>query len=204
MSSEITTAPENSTTTANAQDNSLQNHFLISMPQLQDANFHRAVVLICKHDDSGAVGIVVNRTRGHSLSDIFQHLQIAPSSSRYNAEPVLDGGPVSRELGLVIHNDVDTNWESSFEIGDKLKLTSSKDIISSMASGIGPENMIMSLGYAGWGPGQLENEIQTNSWLTTAVDQPILFSTDHASKWSSAAALLGIDINLLSTTAGHA
>lgn len=186
------------------QSQPLQNHFLISMPHLLEDSFHRSVVLICKHDESGSLGIVINRLSNHILDDIFNQLSLQPTSDRFRNTGVYEGGPVSPEVGLILHNDTETNWESSMAVSEQLILTNSIDILASMAQGTGPENMIMSLGYAGWGPGQLEHEISSNAWLTTPADHNILFSKNNETKWPSSAALLGIDIGLLSSQAGHA
>jgi putative transcriptional regulator len=184
--------------------NSLQDNFLISMPQLNDPSFTETVVLICKHDESGALGIVINRFTEHNLKDIFMQLDIETSSTRYQGFSVLEGGPVYPELGLVIHTGSRELWESSLPVSDDLVLTSSRDILESMARGIGPERALMSLGYAGWGAGQLEMEIQANAWLTAPVDKDILFSMDITEKWQSSARLLGVDIHQISQDAGHA
>ena len=185
-------------------DQSLENQFLVSMPQMQDPNFNRTVILVCKHDHNGAVGIVINRLTEHLISDIFDQLEITVSSEFHSQKPVLCGGPVYPELGLVVHNSKSDKWESSIEIGKQLKLTSSRDILIDMARGEGPERAIMSLGYAGWGSGQLENEIQQNAWFTTTADHEILFDENVENKWRQAAALLGIDTNQFSHQVGHA
>ena len=174
------------------------------MPQLNDPSFSQTVVLICKHDESGAVGVVINRFTEHRLKDIFAQLDIKSSSPQYQDFTVLEGGPVYPELGLVIHTGSSDKWESSLPVSDNLVLTSSRDILESMAHGSGPERALMSLGYAGWGPGQLEKEIQANAWLTTTVDHEILFSSEIAEKWQSAAHLLGVNIQWISQDVGHA
>ena len=184
--------------------NSLQNNFLISMPQLDDPSFNQTVVLICKHDESGAMGIVINRNTEHTLKDIFVQLDIESTSPLYCKLPVLEGGPVYPELGLIVHTASNDIWESSLPISEDLVLTSSRDILESMARGIGPEKTLMSLGYAGWGPGQLETEIQANAWLTTPVNTHILFSGPVAEKWQSSARLIGVDIHQISQDVGHA
>ncbi len=195
---------------------SLENQFLVSMPQLHDPNFKQAVILVCKHDQHGAVGIIINRLTGHLMGDIFEQLEIDVASNHYANKPVVDGGPVYPELGLVVHNTTlaaptDSSiqpsvqsWESSMYIGDNLQLTSSKDILSDMARGRGPEKVLMSLGYAGWTSGQLENEIQENAWFTTPADHDILFATEVNNKWQQSAQLLGIDVNKFSHQVGHA
>ena len=191
---------------ASMNNTSLTNQLLVSMPQLADPNFHQTVSLICQHDDNGAIGVVINRLTGHRLADIFNQLSLPISNLDHTDQPVFEGGPVYPELGLVIHDSegIESDWESSLEIGGGLWLTSSRDILSAIASGHGPGNAIMSLGYAGWGPGQLEFEIQQNSWFNTPADHSIIFNTRIDQKWHQAAQLLGIDYSRLSTEVGHA
>ncbi len=185
---------------------SLKNQLLVSMPQLTSPSFHQTVSLICQHDADGAIGVVINRLTKYRLGDVFGELSLPVSSLDHTEQPVFEGGPVSPELGMVIHADPKTShrWEYSMEIGDGLWLTSSRDILGAIASGHGPNNAIMFLGYAGWGPGQLEMEIQQNSWFHTPVDHSIIFNTEIDQKWHQAAKLLGIDYAQLSTEVGHA
>lgn len=187
---------------------SLESQFLVSMPQLNDPHFKQTVILMCKHDHKGAVGIIINRLTDHLIGDIFKHLKIDISSTHYSNKPVLDGGPIYPDLGLVVHNrkfkSQTETWESSMDIGEQLRLTSSKDILSDMARGAGPEKAFMSLGYAGWAPGQLEKELQQNDWFTTPADQEILFAGEVDNKWQLSAKLLGIDTNKFSHQVGHA
>jgi len=183
---------------------SLSNQLLVSMPQMFDSNFHRTVILMCQHNKQGAMGIVVNRLADQQLSDIFNQLSLPIASLAHINSPVYLGGPVHQEVGIVVHNGNDASWESSLCIGDQLCLTTSKDILSSMAQGQGPERAILSLGYAGWGPGQLENEIKNNFWFSTPADMDIIFCKEVEHKWNQAASLLGIDTTKLSTHVGHA
>ena len=203
---------------------SLKNHLLVSMPQLTNPIFHQTVSLICQHDANGAIGVIINRLTGHRLGDIFAQLSLPVSSLDHTDQPVFEGGPVSPELGLVIHADKQEHaeehaqedaqeqanqksparWESSLEIGGGLWLTSSRDILGAIAGGRGPANAIMILGYAGWGPGQLEFEIRQNSWFHAPADHSIIFNTEIDHKWRHAAKLLGIDHTQLSTEVGHA
>ncbi len=184
--------------------NYFENQFLVSTPQLDDPNFRQTVILICKHDDEGAMGIVVNRLSGHSAKDIFEQLEIVISNDVHTQIPVHNGGPVFPELGLIIHTDKPSNWESTVRIGDGLSLTSSKDILCDIARGEGPDRTLLSLGYAGWEPGQLEQEIYHNSWFTTPADHDILFAQDVNSKWEKAASLIGIDTRKYFHQIGHA
>ncbi|MGI9319234.1 MAG: YqgE/AlgH family protein [bacterium] len=183
----------------------LSNHFLVSMPQLEDQNFSRTVNLICQHDENGALGVVINRLSPHTLIDVFSQLGISVADQTAAAAPVFEGGPVHKEFGLVVHsNESGREWESTLKISDQLSLTSSKDILVDIAQGLGPENAIMSLGYAGWGPGQLEQEIMQNAWFSTPVELGILFDASIDQKWVLAADLIGMDYSKLTTQVGHA
>ena len=186
-------------------DGYLTNHFLVSMPQFMDDNFARTVTLICQHDADGALGIVVNRLSAHTLGEIYQQLNIRVADHHSAAQPVFEGGPVHREFGLVVHSlEPDRHWESTLRISDGLALTSSRDILVDMARGSGPRESLMSLGYAGWGPGQLEQEILQNAWFSTPVERRILFDTRGEDKWNHAASLIGMDLNKLTGQVGHA
>jgi len=138
---------------------SFKNQLLVSMPQLTTPHFHQTVSLICQHDDNGAIGVIINRLTDHRLGDIFEQLALPVSNLERAEQPVFEGGPVNPELGLVIHAGGEGKWESSLEIGGGLWLTSSRDILGAIARGEGPAHAIMILGYAGWGPGQLESEM---------------------------------------------
>ncbi len=184
---------------------SLANHFLIAMPELQDPNFFKTVTLICQHDENGALGIVINRPmESLVLGDILGQLDMTTSdtNSRLDDE-VYVGGPVHNEVGLVLHQD-DRAWDSTIRIGNQMGLTSSRDILESMASGNGPERALLSLGYAGWGASQLESEIHQNSWLTHEADPELIFATPVKDRWSKAVQLLGVDPERLAFGAGHA
>ena len=182
----------------------LHNQFLVSMPQFCDPHFDKAVVLLCKHDKSGAVGIVINKVTNHKIGGIFKQLDINSTTDKYDNSPVHEGGPVYPELGLIIHNGNKKKWNCSVRISPGLCLTSSRDILNAMAHGNGPTSTLMSLGYAGWGPGQLEEELRENCWFTAPVDQEVLFSTKIKDKWRLSAEILGIDIYHISHQVGHA
>ncbi|MGI9310294.1 MAG: YqgE/AlgH family protein [bacterium] len=185
---------------------SFKNQLLVSMPQLTNPSFHQTVSLICQHDANGAIGVIVNRLTSHRLGDIFDQLSLPVSDLEHTDQPVFEGGPVNPELGLVIHADESGggDWESSLEIGGGLWLTSSRDILGAIAGGRGPSSAMMILGYAGWGPGQLEFELRQNSWFNAPADHSIIFDTRIEQKWHQAAELLGIDTARLSTETGHA
>ncbi len=180
----------------------LTNNLLISMPALNDPNFHQTVSLICQHDERGALGVIINRLSDHCMGDIYDQLKVDYSNPVYADRPVYHGGPVHPELGLVLHKAAG-EWESTLKIGLKLALTSSRDIIDAMATGNAPQLCNFTLGYAGWGPGQLEKELQENTWLNVAVDNAIIFETPVENRWREAVALIGIDISQISSFTGH-
>lgn len=179
------------------------NQFLIAMPALADPNFFRTVTLICEHNADGALGIVINQPTAIRLGELLEHLEIATDREDIAARPVYSGGPVEMERGFVLHQPVGA-WEASLQITDQLALTSSSDILRALAEGRGPERVLVALGYAGWGPGQLEQEMADNAWLTSPASLDILFDTPPEKRWHAAARQLGIDLDLLSDGAGHA
>lgn len=184
--------------------NSLQNHFLIAMPLLNDFNFARAVVYICAHNPEGAMGIVVNRPILEvSLGEVMTQMEIKVKNNAIKDIPVFLGGPVQPERGFIIHRP-NVPWQSTLITSPELAVTSSQDILYALANGKGPKEFIVILGYAGWGAGQLEEEVANNYWLTTPSDPDILFKTPSESRWSAAAALLGFDISNISSDTGHA
>lgn len=181
----------------------LTNQFLIAMPGLADPNFFHTVTYVCEHNAAGALGIVVNRPLTLTLGELLEHLQTPLDRAALAAIPVYSGGPVQQEQGFVIHTPVG-QWESTLAITDNIGITTSRDILQALTEGQGPEQLLIALGYAGWGPGQLEREMAENAWLSGPADPAILFQTPHEERWSAAAALLGVDLSLLSGDAGHA
>ncbi|CAK0751769.1 DUF179 domain-containing protein YqgE [Gammaproteobacteria bacterium] len=182
---------------------SLTNHFLIAMPMLTDPNFSHTVTYICDHNGSGAMGIVINRPLNLRVGEVLEHMKISCSEEKLSQQMIFLGGPVQRERGFVIHQPVG-NWEASLIVTDMIAVTSSRDILSALADGSGPRRSLVALGYAGWGAGQLEEELASNSWLTGPADFRILFDTPAERRWHAAATLLGVDLNLLSSEVGHA
>lgn len=183
----------------------LVNQFLIAMPELQDPNFSRTVTLICQHDANGALGVVINRPLEQlTLQDILDQFDLSsPASDSPIGAPVYLGGPVQQQLGLVLHEGIG-EWGSTLKISDQLGLTSSRDILESMSTAQGPNHALLTLGYAGWGAGQLEDEIQDNAWLSVEADCEIIFRTPPKERWQAAAAKIGVDISQLAPGAGHA
>jgi len=184
-------------------ESSLQHHFLIAMPAMADSFFHRSVVYICEHDEEGAMGLIINRPTHVMLTELLTHLEIENAETIPRTTPVLFGGPVQKGQGMVIHNSHEP-WKTTLQLSDELFLTTSTDILETIGSEKGPKDAIITLGYSGWGAGQLEQEIVDNSWLTVAANNDILFHTPAEQRWHAAAKLLGVDINLMTNTVGHA
>jgi putative transcriptional regulator len=181
----------------------LTDRLLIAMPALADPNFHQTVTYVCEHNAEGAMGIVVNRPLEIDLGEVLSHMSIASDDPAVNTQPVFAGGPVQRERGFVLHHPVG-EWESTLAITDTLAITTSRDILVALAGGQGPRYSLVALGYAGWGAGQLEQEMADNAWLSGPASLELLFHTPVQDRWRAAAAAMGVDINLLSAEAGHA
>jgi len=181
----------------------LRNHFLIAMPGLTDPLFSRSITYICDHSEHGAMGIVLNQPLGITLTDVFNQLALNSHSPSVGGKQVLAGGPVNTQRGFVLHRD-QGSWDSTLHITSEICLTASRDIVAAIADESGPKSAQFALGYAGWGAGQLEDEVANNSWLTLEADSSIIFDIPIEHRWAAAAAQLGVDLNLISTIAGHA
>ena len=184
-------------------DSSLINQLLIAMPGMLDPNFSTTVTLICEHNDEGALGIVINRPTTLKLGGLFEQLAVDKPDPGVASSPVLSGGPVGTERGFVLHGPK-YRYENTLALSDDIRLTLSRDIIDALATGHGPEQSLVALGYAGWEPGQLEEEMLANSWLSVPATPEIVFDIPFAERWDSAACTLGIDIARMSPDAGHA
>ena len=182
----------------------LENQFLIAMPQMLDSYFSNSVTYLWKHNNEGALGIVINKPLNASIADIFNELDIVCDLEvqLFQQRRVLAGGPVERDKGFIIH-DADRTWESSITVTPDISICTSKTILQDIAAGNGPDNYLVALGCAGWDAGQLEREISENTWLTTPADTDLIFSQDYAAKADAAASLLGIDLQQISPDAGH-
>ncbi len=181
----------------------LTNQLLIAMPALGDPNFKRTVTLICEHNQDGALGIVINRPMTVKMGEIFEQLELSEPASEVAERHVLNGGPVQQERGFVLHHP-DNEWESTLRVSDEIGVTTSRDILTAIASGDGPQESLVALGYAGWTAGQLEAEMQANAWLSVPASGEIIFSTPYDNRWQAAAQLVGVDIDRISSEAGHA
>jgi putative transcriptional regulator len=184
------------------EPDNLRDHFLIAMPSLNDGYFGHAVTYICDHDEEGALGLVINQPTEFSLRELLEHVELEPSED-VPEMPVFRGGPVQPEHGFVLHS-AEQNWRGSQAITDSIVLTTSRDVLEAINAGKGPGRVLIALGHAGWGPGQLENELAENAWLTARADPDILFDRPSAERWRAAAELIGIDVNLMSSASGHA
>lgn len=180
----------------------LTNHLLIAMPNLLDPNFYQTVAYVCMHNESGAMGIVINRAMNVELGAVLDHMQIEVTSPSANSLAIYDGGPVQRERGFVIHRPAG-KWDAMLTLDHDIGITTSRDILNAIATGKGPDQVLIALGYAGWGAGQLERELSENAWLTAPVDLDIMFNTPIHKRWQAAAARLGVDLMLISSEAGH-
>ena len=186
-----------------SQPTSLAGHFLIAMPNLADSAFSRSVAFLCQHDEDGAVGLLVNRLSEYRLGEVLAQMKLDCTDADLADMPILVGGPVQQERGFVLHRE-HGHWESSYRINDQWSVTTSRDILVAMATGEGPRQALMALGYAGWDAGQLEQELKDNSWLTVEASERVVFDTPLEERWSAAAGLMGIDPLQLTGYAGHA
>lgn len=173
------------------------------MPGMVDPNFNSTVTLVCEHNDEGALGIVINRPSTLDLGGLFQQLSVDDADEKVASTPVLDGGPVARERGFVLHTP-SGEFESTVTVSKDIQLTLSRDVIDSLAAGTGPDRSVVALGYAGWDAGQLEQEMLHNTWLTVPATPELIFDVPFEERWASAAESMGIDISKLSPHAGHA
>lgn len=185
------------------QVSSLKNHLLIAMPSLNAGFFSQSVTFLCEHDEHGAMGIVLNKPLEFELEHVLAQLDI-PCSPAVGRLPVLSGGPVQPEHGFILHSYDGTIYDSTLAVSDEIALTTSLDIMQAIGHSTGPQEFTLALGYAGWGSGQLEQEISDNSWLTVPASPELVFNTRAADLVRLASLQLGIDIHLMPTRAGHA
>jgi putative transcriptional regulator len=189
--------------TGEAGESSLTGQVLIAMPSMGDQRFAHSVIYVCAHTNEGAMGIVVNSPlESPSFSDLLKQLKVDPIPPARSIR-LCRGGPVENARGFVLHTS-DWTGDGSLKVDEGLALTASLDILKAIATGGGPQQGLLALGYAGWGPGQLDHEIQQNAWLSAPADLSLIFDGEHATKWRRALAKLKIDPLLLSDVAGHA
>ena len=183
---------------------SLANHFLIAMPSMADERFADTVVYMLEHTPERAMGVVINRPTDLTLEKLFERVEMKLEIAVLGAQPVCYGGPMATDRGFVLHDQADAQYGSTLTAEDGLSVTTSKDVLEAIADGRGPKHVMVALGYAGWGGGQLENEIARNAWLTVRADPSVVFDVPHAHRRASAMQLLGFDPMMLSGDAGHA
>lgn len=186
----------------------LTNQFLIAMPGMGDPNFAGSVVYLCEHNEKGALGLVINKPVDIKLRNLFEKVELNLTREDLAEAPVYFGGPVQTERGFVLHerlSDQGSPYSSTLAIaGGALDMTTSKDVLEALAEGAGPRKLLVTLGYSGWGAGQLEDEIARNGWLTVDADPQIIFDTPVDQRYERAVSLLGFDPHMLSQEAGHA
>jgi len=181
----------------------LTDNFLIAMPALEDPYFSNSLVYVCEHNENGALGIIVNRPIDMNLAGLLEKIDIKLEAESLADLPVYFGGPVQLDRGFVLHRPVG-NWQSTLAVNGDVGLTSSRDVLASVGSAGLPSEIIVTLGYAGWSAGQLEEEIAQNSWLTVAAKPSILFDLPPEERLPAAMQKLGISFSQLSDVAGHA
>lgn len=181
----------------------LTGHLLVAMPGMADDRFDKTVIYMCGHNADGAMGLVLNRVMDSvSFPDLLDQLEIAPPGY---AEPIQVhfGGPVEAGRGFVLHS-AEYAQEATTRVNEAVALTATIDILRDMAEGHGPRQSLLALGYAGWGPGQLDSEIKANGWLIVEPDEDLIFGDNLDQKWQQALSKMGIDPGMLTETAGHA
>ncbi len=181
----------------------LTGHFLIAMPAMQDPYFSKSVTYICEHNSEGAMGVVINRPIDMRLDSLFEQIKLDIKTHPLASKAVHFGGPVQIERGFVLHQPKG-DWNSTIAVSGDTALTTSKDILEAVANGEGPEKILITLGYAGWGAGQLEEEMSRNAWLSVKATDEVIFDLPSEKKLNAAMSLLGIDFGSLSDEAGHA
>jgi len=186
---------------------SLANHFLIAMPAMTDPNFARTLTYLCEHNAEGALGIIINKPLELDLGSLFERVSVpltqGENQAKYRNLPVYFGGPVQTDRGFVLHRPIG-DWQSTLHVTTDVGLTSSRDILQSMSDDGEPNDVLVSLGYAGWAAGQLEWELSQNAWLTVAARPEIIFDLPPEERLPAAMQLLGVDFARLSDVAGHA
>jgi len=182
---------------------SLVNKCLIATPAIKDPLFASSLVYMCEHNEDGSMGLVINHPTTQNLEEIFEQLKIKCDDENILKQPVYLGGPVQLEQGFVLHTSAG-NWQKNIEISAGIYLTSSMDILESIAVGKGPSEYLVILGFSGWASGQLESELQENSWLTSSAGTDLLFHENSDDKWQMAFDTLGFDISSLSPVSGNA
>lgn len=181
----------------------LTHHFLIAMPNMADPHFTRTLTYIAEHSDQGALGVIINRPIDMTLQTLFDRVELPLEADGFSAQPVYFGGPVQTDRGFVLHRPAG-DWHSTLRVNDEIALTSSRDILQAIGATGEPREVLISLGYAGWTAGQLEDELAQNAWLTVPADLDIIFDLPPEERLAAAMQKLGVDFAKLSEVAGHA
>ncbi len=181
----------------------LTQHFLIAMPAMVDPHFARTLTLVCEHNERGALGLIINRPTDLNLHGLLEQIKVPIEATTFRGVPVHYGGPVQVDRGFVLHQPLG-DWQSTLAVGSDIGLTTSKDILEAVARGDGPPQILVTLGYAGWAPGQLEHELAQNAWLSVSAQAEILFDMPAEERLAAAMHALGVDYASLSDVAGHA
>ena len=187
----------------------LTNQFLIAMPGMGESTFAGTVVYLCEHTEKGALGLVINKPIDITLKNLFEKVELSLDRDDLAEVPVYFGGPVQTERGFVLHEPIAEGGEggpynSSLKVEGGLEMTTSKDVLEAISSGAGPKKVLVTLGYSGWGAGQLEEEMSRNGWINVDAEPGIIFDTPVSQRYDKALSLLGIDASMLSSDAGHA
>ena len=185
------------------QSINLPDHFLIAMPAMDDPYFSKAQIYIAEHNTQGALGVIINRPLEMNLAGLLEKTDLPSEAANLEKVPVFFGGPVQTDRGFVLHRPLG-QWQSTLAITEQVGLTSSRDILQSVAQDGHPADLIVTLGYSGWGAGQLEHEIAENAWLTVPADASIIFDLPHENRLPAALERLGVDFSRLAEKAGHA
>jgi putative transcriptional regulator len=185
----------------------LTNQFLIAMPGMAGDTFEGTVIYLCEHTENGALGLVINKPIDIKLKNLFEKVELNLDRGDISDSPVFFGGPVQTERGFVLHEQLDEeggHYSSSLKIPGGLEMTTSKDVLEALSHGAGPKRILVTLGYSGWGAGQLEDEMGRNNWINVNAQTDIIFDTPVEQRYDKALSLLGIDVRMLSSAAGHA
>lgn len=182
---------------------SLANHLLVAMPSLNDPNFAKSVIYVCEHQAQGTVGLIINRPMEFPLSLVFDQLQIKPIHQESSQQPLLFGGPLQPERGFVIHRPLG-EWRSSLALSEGVTVTTSNDIIRAIAADKGPKDVLVALGYVGWTEHQLDKEVMDNLWLVCPYTPEIMYDVPFEERWEYAGLTIGVKMNQLTSSAGHA
>ena len=186
------------------------NQFLIAMPGIGEGTFAGTVIYLCEHTEKGALGLVINKPIDIKLKNLFEKVELSLDRDDLAEVPVYFGGPVQTERGFVLHEPLPEGgaeggpYNSSLKVEGGLEMTTSKDVLEALSNGVGPRKVLVTLGYSGWGAGQLEEEMSRNGWINVEAEPGIIFDTPVGQRYGKALSLLGIDASMLSSDAGHA